>query len=324
VSKCLAAGADPNAKKCDCSDAPTVLNLAIEQENVEIVRVLIASGANPSSGDLKMALCLCFEHRSEAGAEIVKRSGLCFEHRSEAGAEIVKLLCTAGINLDVALAEFVGTARSDEECRDLQAEYLVKRALDLGASPNATTSCMVSPSVLSLAVRVSNAAVVRILLSRGANPTLDKEVLYLAIEKKDPRMVSIVVAAGAVLDRESFASAITFNRPDVVSKCLAAGADPNAKKCDCCSDAPTFFDYAAQLGPGHAVIVKLLLKAGARGVYDLCCDFEGCSYKTKKSGDLTRHQMTHSSGRTFSCTDCQYSAMTKAALKKHMRNVHGL
>ena len=136
-------------------------------------------------------------------------------------------------------------------------------------------------------------------------------------------MVDIVLAAGAVLDRESFASAIKFNRQDVVSKCLAAGANPNAKKCDC-SDAPTVLNYAAQFGRTHAAIVKLLLKAGATGLPELYCDFEGCSYKTKKSGDLTRHQITHSSVRSFFCTDCKYNAKTKATLRKHMRNVHGL
>ena len=93
----------------------------------------------------------------------------------------MKLLCTAGINLDYALKRFVGQSRSDEEFRDLQAEYLVTRALELGGSPNATTTCVVSPSALSLAVRMCNLAVLQILLSRGANPALDEEVLYLAI-----------------------------------------------------------------------------------------------------------------------------------------------
>jgi len=160
------------------ADTGDVLSIAARNGHLDVVRVLVANGAeiNPTRGSLPLELASRYGHKEvvvwliEHGAKVNSpnrkkgtplSASIAFGH-----SEIVEILIEHGadpVNDPEALLIAAAANRAD----------LVKRFLELGANPDGSSGPF-GGAPLREAVREGNREVVRVLLEYGANPHLPR------------------------------------------------------------------------------------------------------------------------------------------------------
>lgn len=323
VSACLFFGANPDAKHEKSS--MSVLGLAILKGCKRIVKLLLDAGASTKS-ILRLAI--------GSGDR-----GILYHVRA-AGATLD--------DADLIIAVKYGLVA------------LVSKCLAAGANPNSVTGCEVTPSVLSLAVYHGDNAIVKLLLDAGADP-VDDHALALATEEDDQDQdtcqnddCEVCLRADHCkyyshgkrqtgLPCGSVHNYCTAPSPDraAIAKVLFAARTATARNGHELHELAFLFAGgvmptsapAAVVLDAHAVpdleVLSILgdssmLSLSATMQKEYSCDFEGCTYKTTKKCNLTRHLLVHADERPFICHYCDYTAKTSEHLKIHMNSSHGI
>ena len=213
----LIAGGDADAVRAAVAQAPRLLSATVERDGHDgwtALHVAVAEGQTEIVRDLVAA-----------GADVTART----EHRRtplhvalERSPDLAPLLVELGAAVDAASAAYLGDADR------------LATALEEGApltDPGAGTD------LLSLAASGGAAATARLLLERGADP--DAGALHAAAGSGRVELVRLILAAGADVDRRdpetgrsplhaAVAAGPAPDVPEVVRALLDAGADVNA------------------------------------------------------------------------------------------------
>lgn len=207
----------------------TALELAIANQSMEAVKLLIEAGADLekiSSGDLsplKQAVLL----------------------PPETGLPIIKMLLAAGAKIDAFDDEkLMGTALSLAAIKG-KTEALTM-LLEAGADPNILNGTRKGP-ILALAAMGGHPEIVKILLAAGADPNAADE----------PYGYTVLHSAAEAFGAPDSTQTEIDNITETVRLLLAAGAKINVKNAD--GHTPLF--YARQ--QYRPYVEKLLLEAGA-------------------------------------------------------------
>lgn len=249
----LAKGADANAIYIGgTSDSETVLHIAAEWGRLEVVKVLLAAGADVSmrtkSGKTALYLSAAHGHRDVADALIAGNADL--EAKSGGGATPL-------------LAAILGPVGNDE---DRLGHYaVVELLLSKGADPNTRSNDGEIP--LLEAASWGYAGIVELLLARGAKldaaTTAGHTALHLAALKAEAHVVQVLLEHGANLSARTrrgwtpLHAAAFSGDSAVVAMLLARGADVRAV------DEDGFNPLHLAALRGHRPAVELLLAGGA-------------------------------------------------------------
>ena len=240
----LEGGADPNAR--DRYDG-TPLHNAVWNETSAVLSVLLGAGADPTLRDVGGDTPLDVAIKWERPAEIIAAL--------EAGGK--RLSCGPWTDWESAKDFFESATAAD-----------VSRCLGVGADPNARPIYELTP--LHLAVMYSdNSAPVVALLDAGADPTLRNAFGHTPLELaiKGERPTEIIAALEARAHRlscghwtnlEGTEGFFKFATAADVSRCLTAGADPNAR--DKFNRTPL---HLAVMHNDNPAVLAVLLDAGA-------------------------------------------------------------
>ena len=273
VEMIVNAGADVNGT--DYPDNPpdyphNPLGSAVNSGNVEIVRVLVDAGADPT----------VFDRPNDTRVSIISGA---FSNRSEYDSwEIVRILVNAGADPNASIREgktLMGKAAATGNIEALQFlldagvdpheglqaafEYGNQDAMqilfDAGVSPN---SGVFGTTLLKAAVNGGDADITRFLIEAGADVEVNRP-LTRAIQDQSVEIVRILVNAGADVDTADddgytpLTGATYDGNVEIVRILVNAGADPNAA--DLFGEKPL---YVAKL-KGHSDIIWILTEAGA-------------------------------------------------------------
>lgn len=228
----------------------------------EIVRLLIAAGANVNHSDLggtPLSMAIHGGHENvvrllvNAGATI---SPFDISSASELGhTGIVKIL--EGAEPETAVKAASDALSSAVQAGDVAS---VRKALSSGADPNAP---YLGQSLLFSAAENDHIEVVKVLLDSGADvdlgwAALDTTPLIAAANKGHDEIVQILIAAGANVEHTNAMSltalrlAAVGGHEKVVQALLAAGAKADSAALEAAEE------------KGHLKIAEILRKAGAR------------------------------------------------------------
>lgn len=230
----------------------TALGLAILHNNMEVVKQLLALGADPNQPSDK-SLCL---------VRAIRRGDM----------ELATLLLDAGADVNGSLprrrSALMAACGSDNET-------LVEFLLNHGADVNLWVA--EEGDALQAAAREGHEGIVRLLLDRGANPRAREgrygSCLECAIAAKSMTLVNLLLGVGAAVNysgtladlrdfRGGFGSPLSaslWNRQDGLTRLLLeSGADPNWPGTEYCG---TALEEAIENDDEEAV--RLLLEHGA-------------------------------------------------------------
>ena len=236
VKTLLAAGAKPDTPN---QDGETALMLAIKTGEIPIVEMLVAAGANVNARETfhqQTALMWAAAAGNNAGAMVklllskgadVKPRALYSDWDSQITSEPRAQYRPAG-----GLTALLYAAR--DGCYDC-----VDALLTAGADPNVPTPEAVTPLIIALDNDHNDVA--RLLLDRGANPTIwdwwGRTALYVAVDRKE--MTGATGGGGrggggrggngrgAAVSIRGGGPAVSSM--DIINALLAAGVDPNAQ-----------------------------------------------------------------------------------------------
>jgi ankyrin repeat protein len=212
----LAAGADPNHRIRPEGQNSTPLHDVADRGRREVVRALVAAGADLGALDYfrQVPLDIAIQHMGGPGkedfciwfAELTGAKAAASERALGAAAErgmarLIDALVAQGCSVERHAANKRPPLAEAAACGQLEC---VKRLVELGARVEATGGASCTP--LHLAARSHDTAVVRYLLSVGANPNAQ------CAEGETPLLKACV---GDIGDAEEIAVAL-----------LEAGADP--------------------------------------------------------------------------------------------------
>jgi ankyrin repeat protein len=222
----------------------TPLHLAVAEGRTEVVRLLVAAGADLSA-------------RTEHGRDPLHTA-------LESAPELVPLLRELGAPVDAASAAYL------DDVERLRTE------LDGGAP---MTDPVTGVDLLSLAAAGGAAGSARMLLERGADA--DRGALHAAAASTRPELVRLLLAAGADVNRRepdtgrsplhaAVAAGSGRDAPEVVRVLLDAGADVNATTVDGASALDISRVAAARTrradagqATAHDALAELLVARGA-------------------------------------------------------------
>jgi uncharacterized protein len=207
ATKALDRGASPDARQE--GTGLHALWLAVSNDHVEIVKLLLSRGADAS------ATVSTRDGRKTVSYTALDRA------QAEGKHAIVKLLGAGGAKLSPAEADrALGSAVWDGDAAE------VKRLCAAGANPNVKTAT--KEPVLAYAVRSNGTEVVAALLKAGADPNT-KGVLQDALSCDRPELVVLLLDAGAKPDPKAVDSLYSSKNTRILEALLAHGLDPNAK-----------------------------------------------------------------------------------------------
>ena len=227
VKTLLACGAKPN-------ECPTALVAAVNNGRYgypEIVKELLAHGADPNAPDLLNCTALCQAFRNKR-------------------REIVKILLDYGASPSPSALVDAATLGYVES---------VQKLLDLGINPNA--SSVFENTALCKAARNGHLDVVNVLLERGADPDVvgEKADVRLLAASYDPFIYKLLDNGARASGKPLSALVEAVKRGDlaIVEALLAHGTDPDAHQ-------QTDLSALSQaVDSGRFDIVKTLLANGA-------------------------------------------------------------
>ena len=251
VRALLAAGADPNIPEWHNN---TPLMHACQHGYTDIVRMLLAAGADVNARDDEgwtalMGVCVSPKNTTTEIAEMLLAAGAdvtpkdkryhhnALVYASKSGkAEHVALLINAGADVN-ARAGFWALEETPLFCaiQCKASPEVLRRLIAGGADVNARVShAGVEYTALLVAVETGDADSVRTLIEEGADVTYaGNSLLVYAAGEKDPRLLQMLLAAGADVNAPSqdgyyaLGRAAALGRADYVRMLLAAGADVN-------------------------------------------------------------------------------------------------
>ncbi|KAJ9442327.1 hypothetical protein DIPPA_19608 [Diplonema papillatum] len=256
------------------SDGRTALHTTSENGHSEVVKELIAAGANVDVQNKNGATALWIASQNghsavvkefiAAGASVDaqnKNGDTALWIASQNGCSVVKELIAAGADLDVQ-GKNGGTAlwiASQNGCSVVKELIAAGADLDVQGKSGATA--------LYVASQNGHSAVVKELIAAGAN--LDVQIkdgataLYVASQNGHSAVVKELIAAGVNLDVQFKRGATALfvasrkGHSEVVKELIAAGANLHVQK----EDDWTALHAASQ--NGHSAVVKDLIAAGA-------------------------------------------------------------
>lgn len=212
VAALLADGVDPNTAR---ADGATALLWAAHWNDLPAADLLLAAGADPDAAD-------------DHGVTPLERAA------ENASLPMVERLLAAGA--DATVAQTSGLTPLMTAARTGNAE-LVRALLDAGAVVNAST-VETNSTALMWALAAPHHAIVRLLLSRDADPTIETTPgftpLMIAARNGDTEMAEALIAAGVDVNSPSrdgtdvLAYSIAAGRSAFALFLLDQGADPNS------------------------------------------------------------------------------------------------
>ncbi|KAJ6111644.1 hypothetical protein N7523_007705 [Penicillium sp. IBT 18751x] len=238
IEQLLASGVSP-----DKHENFHPLNEAITQRDIETMRLLLNSKANPNTPDSlgKTPLLLTVEQSFVDGAMILLDHGADVNYRAKPELEspLSYSIANSKVNLTQTLLAHGGNP--NEATRDgstLLIEAIRKRApqklievlLEAGCDPNRKDNH--GKTALCEAVQSDQPAIVTTLLDHNANPNLPgpEHALWSGVYR--PSCLRILLARGADTRKAPglMEQATSVNSIDAVRVLLQAGIDPNCKK----------------------------------------------------------------------------------------------
>ena len=232
VLAALAEGADVNASS---TSSDTALYYAVAGKHVEIARLLVAHHADVfndgdallkavESGDVELVKLLL---DSGADPNRAKNGSLFVRVVANGNTTIIQLFLDAGADL----SRFGGSALVAAVAKGNQP--VVEALLDFGADPNATSVDYetAGDTALHAASGQGNVALVSLLLRRGADvnkrATQNASVLFQAMANGHDDVVSMLVEKGATVTATDLRSAISKGDVTLLRSTLA-GFNPSA------------------------------------------------------------------------------------------------
>jgi ankyrin repeat protein len=281
-------------------DYGTLLGLAIEHGRLEVVKLLLAKGANvnPPPGEspfrLETPLGTAIEHGRVDIVETLIAAGADVDAGNKSGCTPLRAAITTdcGQAVDEAIRKRygdsapIGSAELHAFVREIQDRLATRMVTPLvahGADVNKTDEAGVTP--LHLAAAVGLREVVELLLAKGAdaNAKTSQDLwrgyfgmtssvragatpLHAAAASGDPNTVKVLLAHGAQLDARDESGdtplhhAATSGNAGVVEFLIAKGADGNAQNTEGATP------LVGALLRGHVRTAKALIAAGAETV----------------------------------------------------------
>jgi ankyrin repeat protein len=259
VKLLLAAGADPNTAT-SYNESP--LNASVYFGHFETVRLLLDSGADPTSldwNDLMRAIALgTVEDVAEA-----LRKGADVNAANQRGCSPWLLSLWVGDLAKCQLLHQHGAVVTDEDlfpASKFDHPDVTKWLISLGLNVNVRGPSSTVP--LIEAAQWGSTGSVRVLLEAGADVGAQNQIGATAIPvAANPDIARMLVEAGANINDESggytlLKSAVEQEKEDLVQAALALGAD---------TEAPPYSEKAVYLAAraDNLIIARMLLEAGA-------------------------------------------------------------
>ena len=287
INICLDAGVNVNS--VIGSQSPLMLALQCEHKNKEVVKLLIARGANIATGDVLCAAAIA------GNVELVKScldAGVDVNSVTEGESPLVAALKYKNKEVvELLIARGATIATGDVLCAAAGGGYieLVKMCLDKGVDVNSVTW---SGSALVAALQCEHKEVVELLIARGAtiatgdvlcaaaitgyielvkmcldagvdvNSATKREsalVAALQCEHKNKEVVELLIAGGATIATGDVLWAAAYaGYIELVKACLDAGVDVNSVPVT-----RHWTPLVAALYHKHKEVVELLIARGA-------------------------------------------------------------
>ena len=300
------AGADINYVEHNKKDSIPMLINAIVNSDVRLVKLLLSKGANPNSerisedGTHDSALSICIMKRPndeiarmliDAGADInyveqnnSARIPVLINAIAKSNVEMVKLLLSKGANPNCE--RIFRDGRRYSALRDSIVQWpndeITRLLIGAGADINyVEQNSNAKVPLLSIAIADSNIEMVKLLLSKGADPNCERVAhdgqSYRAlsdsmIEWPNDEITRLLINAGAdvneyiKVDNSSMSIlnyAIIKSNVELVKLLLSKGADPNSERILPDGAHHSALRDSIVLWPNN-IIVELLCSSGAR------------------------------------------------------------
>lgn len=234
----------------------TPLNLACHRNKLELIKLLLANGADPNlaSPELPIVAALrsaaCLELLVKGGAELSKRKGILELAVAHNQIESVKLLLTAGVDPNEKSQNIYSPLTT--AIRDNRPAIL-SLLLSHGADPNLKGQDM------PLYMATNRPEFLQTLLDHGADLKLVPGIMELATFHKSLECVKLLLDIGINPNDKKqgiytpLTTAIRDNRHEILALLLSRGADPNFKG----------QDIPLVMATARVEILKQLVEAGA-------------------------------------------------------------
>lgn len=252
-------------------DGKSLLEMAVESQNVEIFKLLVKAGTNLKTNDGNTVFHLVARFGNARMLDVIKKVTLPANFRDKDGftplhvasnPSVIKNLIKMGLNVN----ERSGKGETALHLASAKGSLALVRTLcQAGAAVDAQDDD--GTSALMITLRNSKEDISTFLLHNGADPQLkDKEgrtALHYAVEGGCARSVTNLLIAGASMDEQDnkgntpiFAASLN-NKPAVLQMLVENGADLTQKDRDGNGILHT------EASTGHVEAVKKLIDAGA-------------------------------------------------------------
>lgn len=219
------------------------LNEAVEQNDIESIRLLLLFDANPNIPDAqgKTPLLLAVEQSFVDGAIMLLDHGADanYRARTDLDSPLACSITKGSVDLTPSLLAHGGNPHEEmrdgatlliEAIRKRAPQHLIEILIDAGCDPNRKDNH--GKTALCEAVQSDQPTTVTILLDHHANPNLPgpEHALWSAVSRPD--CLRILLARGADMQKAPgiMEQATSINSVEAVRLLLQAGVDPNCKK----------------------------------------------------------------------------------------------